>query len=72
MYICSYNAFQLSAVFIHSGTLQLRDQDYLRFQFLGAKNAWLGCPYTVCDSRICPSSSSAYLNFQRCHGEIFG
>ena len=56
------------------GGLQLRDHDYLRFQFLGAKDAWLGCPHSnkICDLRECPSNNNKYRYFDgRCHGEEF-
>ena len=55
--------------------MQLRDQDELRLQFLGAKGAWLGCPDTlngVCDLRTCPSYNNKYQYFDgRCYGEHF-
>ena len=51
--------------------MQLRDHDYLRLQFLGAKNAWLGCPHAVCDSRRCPSYGKNYHDFDECGGEKF-
>ena len=39
---------------------------------MGAENAWLGCPYSVCDLRMCPSiHSHYYANFGKCKGEIF-
>ena len=40
-------------------------------QALGARNAWLGCPDTICDLRMCPSSSYNYRYFDRCGGEVF-
>ena len=41
-------------------------------QFLGAKNAWLGCPASVCDLRMCPSGNNNYRYFDgRCYGEEF-
>ena len=53
-----------------TGTLQLRDHDYLKLQFLGANNAWLGCPASRCDLRTCPSNN--HLDFTgRCWGEEF-
>ena len=53
--------------------LPLRNHDYLRLQFLGAKDAWLGCPDTnkVCDLRTCPSSNENYHDFNGCSGEVF-
>jgi len=52
--------------------LQLRDHDYLKLQFLGAKSAWLGCPADICDLRTCPSSNGNYRYFDgRCWGEDF-
>ena len=42
-------------------TVQLRDQDYLKLQFLGARDAWLGCPDDVCDLRMCPSRNNNYI-----------
>ena len=58
------------------GGLQLRDHDYLKLQFLGAGNAWLGCPDSnkikICDLRTCPSYSYNYRYFDgRCWGEEF-
>ena len=54
------DTYQLQAIviiilFYAGGRLILKDHDYLRLQFLGARNAWLGCPYSVCDLRTCPS-----------------
>ena len=55
-----------------SDQLPLRDQDYLKLQFLGAKDAWLGCPDSICDLRTCPSSNDNYRHFDnRCWGEEF-
>ena len=52
--------------------MQLRDQDYLKLQFLGARDAWLGCPDDVCDLRMCPSRNNNYRYFDaRCWGEEF-
>ena len=52
--------------------MKLKDQDYIRLQFLGAKNAWLGCPGPVCDLRTCPSRGNDYRYFDgRCSGEEF-
>ena len=52
--------------------LPLKDHDYLRLQFLGARNAWLGCPDKanggVCDLRTCPSRNN---NYAECGGEQF-
>ncbi|XP_065894536.1 uncharacterized protein [Dysidea avara] len=54
-------------------SLSLRDHDYLRLQFLGARNAWLGCPDSnkVCDLRRCPSGNENYRYPGRCWGEEF-
>ncbi|XP_065894534.1 uncharacterized protein [Dysidea avara] len=55
-------------------SLPLRDHDYLRLQFLGAKDAWLGCPDSddkVCDLRRCPSVNQNYRYPGRCWGEEF-
>ena len=41
----------------------LRDHDYLRLQFLGAKDAWLSCQNSTCELTTCPSSDDAYLHF---------
>jgi len=49
----------------------LRDHDYLRLQFLGAQDSWLGCADSVCDLRMCPSRNSNYKNFGVCYGEVF-
>ena len=40
---------------------------------MGARNAWLGCPDSVCDLRICPSygNSNNYANFGVCGEEQF-
>ena len=59
---------QLLIIFL--GTVQLRDHDYLKLQFLGA-NGWLGCPASVCDLRTCPNGDN-YLDFTgQCWGEEF-
>ena len=56
----------------YTGALQLKDHDYLRLQFLGAKKAWLGCPYDICDLRRCPSAGDNYRHFDtQCGGETF-
>jgi len=49
----------------------LRDHDYLRLQFLGARNSWLGCPQPVCGLYMCPSRDNYYQNFEKCYGEVF-
>ena len=49
----------------------MKDHDYLRLQFLGARNGWVGCPYSICDLRTCPSYYNNYRNFARCGGEVF-
>ena len=54
--------------------LPLRDHDYLKLQFLGARDAWLGCPdgNKICDLRTCPSRNQNYRYFDnRCWGEDF-
>ena len=54
--------------------LPLRDHDYLRLQFLGARDVWLGCPdgNRICDLRTCPSRNYNFRNFvNRCYGENF-
>ena len=60
---------------MYIGALPLRDQDYLQLQFLGAKDAWLGCPdgtNKICDLRTCPSINYNYRYFdRRCWGEEF-
>ena len=40
---------------------------------MGARNAWLGCPGSVCDLRTCPSNNNYYriFNGQICWGEEF-
>ena len=38
---------------------------------MGARDAWLGCPGSVCDLRTCPSSNNNYANFETCGGEKF-
>ena len=50
--------------------MQLRDQDELRLQFLGANKAWLGCPYSTCDLRMCPSIHGDHFS-KLCGGEHF-
>ena len=53
-------------------SLPLRDHDYLKLQFLGAKNAWLGCAGTLCGLATCPSVNGNYRHFDtRCYGEDF-
>ena len=54
-----------------AGGVSLRDHDYLRLQFLGARNSWLGCPYLVCDLRTCPGHGNNYQKFGACYGEVF-
>ena len=57
---------------MHAGRLPLKDHDYLRLQFLGDRNAWLGCPGSVCDLRTCSSDNNNYRYFDgRCWGEEF-
>ena len=52
--------------------LPLRDHDHLQLQFLGAKDAWLGCSGSNCGFRSCPSiNDNYYLDFDHCWGEIF-
>ena len=54
--------------------LPLRDHDRLRLQFLGAKDAWLGCPDSnkICDLQTCPSHDDSYSYvYRRCSGESF-
>jgi len=64
--------FVLTIPCSYVGKLQLRDLDYIKLQFLGARNAWLGCPSSVCDLRTCPSRGSNYLRFNGpCFGEEF-
>jgi len=55
-----------------AGKVPLRDLDYLKLQFLGARNSWLGCSLSVCDLQVCPSRNNNYQNnFGRCFGEVF-
>ena len=57
---------------MYIGKLKLKDRDYIKLQFLGARNAWLGCISDVCDLRTCPSRGSNYRYFNGpCHGEEF-
>ena len=52
--------------------LPLRDHDHLKLQFLGARDAWLGCSGSICGLRSCPSINDNYLHFDnRCWGENF-
>ena len=62
-----------SNILFHAGALTLRDHDYLRLQFLGARNAWLGCADSngICDLRTCPSRNYNYRKFGTCWGEEF-
>ena len=62
---------KLKIILFHAGRLPLRDLDLLRLQFLGARNLWLGCPYSVCDLRNCPSTNNKYADFKECGGEGF-
>ena len=51
----------------------LKNYDYLRLQFLGAKDAWLGCSHGICGLRRCPSNNNNYrYMYTRCSGEAFG
>ena len=43
----------------------------MRLQFLGARDAWLGCLDNVCDLRRCPSYEDKYEDPGRCWGEEF-
>ena len=53
-------------------SVPLRDHDHLKLQFLGARDAWFGCPDSVCDLRRCPSVNDNYLYSDgRCWGEDF-
>ena len=56
---------------LHLDRQVLKDHDYLRLQFLGARDGWLGCPDPVCDLRKCPSVNNNHQNFQNCWGEVF-
>ena len=39
---------------------------------MGAKQAWLGCPFDTCDLRRCPSKGDKYRHFDtQCGGETF-
>ena len=59
-------------ILFHAGARQLKDHDYLSLQFLGARDAWLGCTDSVCDLRTCPSRGDNYRNFDTiCSGERF-
>ena len=76
MYSCNdMNACcQLVCILFCLGGLQLRDHDYLKLQFLGARDAWLGCPAIdkICDLRNCPSNNNKYRYFDgQCYGEEF-
>lgn len=54
------------------GSSQLKDHDYLKLQFLGGKNLWLGCAGSVCGLSSCPSGNHNYRYFdRRCYGENF-
>ena len=55
----------------YSGRQQLKDRDFLRLQSVATRNAWLGCPHTVCDLRRCPSMNHNYRDFNKCSGEVF-
>jgi len=54
-------------------SVPLKDHQYLRLQFLGARNAWLGChgSYKVCGLHRCPSKNENYRFPGRCWGEEF-
>ena len=55
-----------------SDELPLRDHDQIRLQFLGAKDAWLGCSFGFCGLQICPSYGDNNLPFDdRCTGETY-
>lgn len=52
--------------------MELRDHNYLKLQFLGARDAWLGCPDVICDLRTCPSNNGNYRYYDtQCWGEEF-
>ena len=58
--------------FIIGSSLHLKDHDYLKLQFLGARNAWLGCAGDECGLATCPSINSNYRHFGAgCWGEEF-
>ena len=76
MYIYIYKIIvvNITLILFCAGGLQLKDHNYLRLQFMGARNAWLGCSDTsnrVCDLRTCPSRNNQYSNFGICRGEVF-
>lgn len=57
--------------------LIFHNHDYLMLQFLGAKDAWLGCAGSlgdvdICSLATCPSRDNNYQHFDgRCFGEEF-
>ena len=65
---CIYVLFSLVTA---SNAAYLRDSDYLRLEFLGVSRMWLGCSFSVCDQRDCPSDSGRPWDFTRCTGEVF-
>ena len=73
--MCIYNTKGHAVIFSQiTDVLQpLRDHDYLRLQFLGARNTWLSCAdgNKVCDLRRCPSENQNYRYPGRCIGEEF-
>ena len=49
----------------------LYNEDVLRLDFMGSKG-WLGCPFDICDLRICPTfTEGRFKNFSMCGGEVF-
>ena len=65
---CIYVLFSLV---IASNANYLRDSDHLRLRFLGVPDMWLGCSFSVCDMRDCPTDSGRPWDFNRCTGEVF-
>jgi len=52
--------------------VQLKDHDYIRLQFLGARDAWLGCDDTYsCGLWTCPNYGNHLYFDKRCLDEEF-
>jgi len=58
------------SIFTGTGVAQLRDQNYVKFQFLGTRDAWLGCPNSVCSLQTCSNYGKHPID-GRCYGEEF-
>ena len=73
-YICMYiYSYPFVHSVVHMSLVPLKNSDILGFDLL-ATEGWLGCPYSPCDLRKCPSYRkhlSGTSKFKQCGGETF-